>query len=113
MKNDKYCVGGRHRSATTNIYVDITNKGSKASIGYCSICNRKKSMTGSDNAIQAEGLGDFIKIFGKKGFIVSKKMAKIVLSNPGRALDLTAKMATAASRCFLKILNRLSQHYKS
>ena len=50
----------------------------------------------SDNVIQAEGLGDFFKNLGKKGLNVSKKMAKIVLSNPGRALDLTAKIATAA-----------------
>ena len=51
----------------------------------------------SDNVIQAEGLGDFFKNLGKKGLNVSKKMAKIVLSNPGRASDLTAKLATAAA----------------
>ena len=51
----------------------------------------------SDNAIQAEGLGDFFKNLGKKGLNVSKRMAKNVLSNPGRALDLTAKKATAAA----------------
>ena len=55
------------------------------------ICNRKKTMIVSDNVIQAEGLGDFFKNLGKKGINVSKKMAKNVLSNPGRALDLTAK----------------------
>ena len=51
----------------------------------------------SDNVIQAEGLGDFFKKLGKKELNVSKKMAKNVLSNPGRALDLTAKIATAAA----------------
>ena len=51
----------------------------------------------SDNVIQAEGLGDFFKNLGKKGLNVSKKVAKNVLSNPGRALDLTAKIATAAA----------------
>ena len=59
-RTDKYCVGGRQRSATTKIYGDITSKGSKILIGYCSIYNRKKSMTVSDNTIQAEGLSDFI-----------------------------------------------------
>ena len=54
-------------------------------------------MTISDNTIEAEGLSDFFKNLGKKGLNVSKKMAKIVLSNPGRALDLTAKTATAAA----------------
>ena len=51
----------------------------------------------SDNMIQAEGLGDFFRNLGKKGLNVSKKMAENVLSNPGRALDLTARIATAAA----------------
>ena len=54
-------------------------------------------MNVSDNVIQAEGLGNFFKNLGKKGLNVSKKMAKNVLGNPGRALDLTAKKATAAA----------------
>ena len=54
-------------------------------------------MVVSDNTIEAEGLGDFFKNLGKKGLNVSKKMAKNVLSNPGRAIDLTAKIATAAA----------------
>ena len=97
FKTDSYCVGGRHRSATKNIYGDITSKGSKVLISKCSVCNRKKSMTVSDDTIKAEGLGDFSKNLGKKGLNVSKKMAKNVLSNPRRALDLTAKIATAAA----------------
>ena len=52
-----YCVVGQHRFATTNIFGDITCKGSKVTTGYCSICNRKKSMTVSENTIVAEGLG--------------------------------------------------------
>ena len=50
----------------------------------------------SNNVIQAEGLADFFKSLGKKGFYASKKMAKNVLINPGRAIDLPAKIATAA-----------------
>ena len=51
----------------------------------------------SDNIIQAESLSDFFTKLGKKRVKVSKKIAKNVLSNPGRALDLTAKIATAAA----------------
>ena len=51
----------------------------------------------SDITIKAESLGDFSKNLGEKGLNVLKKMAKNVLSNPGRALDLTAELATAAS----------------
>ena len=61
------------------------------------ICNRKKSMIVSDNTIQAEGLGDFFKNLGNLSARAGKKLAKNVLSNPGRALDLTAKIATAAA----------------
>ena len=61
------------------------------------MCDRKKTMIVSDNVIQAEGLGDFFENLGEKGLNVSKKMAKNVLSNPGRALYLTAKIATAAA----------------
>ena len=64
IKNDSYCVGGRHRCATTKIYGNITSKGSKILIGYCLICIRKKSMTVSDSTIQAEFLGSFQK-FGE------------------------------------------------
>ena len=101
FKTNKYCLGQKHYSGTKNLAGEITiNKKTGREIelfvGQCSICNRKKSMIVSDNAIKAEGLGDFFKNLGKKGLNVSKKMAKNVLSNPGRALDLTAKIATAA-----------------
>ena len=102
FKTNSYCVGGKHYSGTKNITGEITvnketGKEVKLLVGKCSICNRKKSMIVSDNTIQAEGLGDFFKNLGRKGLNVSKKMAKNVLSNPGRALDLTAKIATAAA----------------
>ena len=42
----------------------------------------KKSMTVSDNTIEAEGLSDFFKNFGKSSVKISKKLAKIVLKNP-------------------------------
>ena len=70
-----------------------------------------------DNVIQAEGFGDFFKRLGKKGLNVSKKMAKNVLSNPGRALDLTAKIATATasrnSKQALSTLPELITFYKT
>ena len=52
VETNSYCVGGRHISATKNIYGGITSKGNKVLIGYCSICIRKKSMTVSDNTIK-------------------------------------------------------------
>ena len=97
FKSDSYCVGGRHRSTTVKIYGDITSKGSKVLIGYCSICNRKKSMTVSDNTIKAEGLGNFFKNLGKISAKAGKKLATNVLKNPGRALEITSNIATAAA----------------
>ena len=104
FQSDSYCVGGRHKSGTTNIVGEIRNnketgKEIKLLVGKCVICNRKKSMIVSDNVIQAEGLDDFFKNLGKKVLNVSKKMAKNVLKNPGRALKIGANVGTAfASR---------------
>ena len=97
FKNDSYCVGGRHRSATVKIYGDITSKGSKVLIGYCSICNRKKSMAVSDNTIKAEGLSSFFKSLGKISAKAGKKLATNVLKTPARALEIGANVAPAAS----------------
>ena len=73
FKTDSYCVGGRHLSATKIIYGDKTSKDSKVLIGYCSVCNRKKSMTVSDDTIKAEGLIDFFKNLGKKDSMYQKR----------------------------------------
>ena len=96
IKCDSYFVGGRHLSATTKIYDDITSKGSKVLIGYYLCCKRKKSITDSDITIQAECLGDFLKNSCERTKN-TKKMAKNRIKNPGRTLDFTANIATAAA----------------
>ena len=63
----------------------------------------------SDNVIQAEGLSDFFKNLGKSSVKVGKKLAKNVLKNPSRALDITANIATAASRCPKNVLSTLPE----
>ena len=102
FKSDSYCVGGRHRSGTKNITGEITvnkktGKEIKLLVGKCLVCDKRKSMIVSDNVIQAEGLSSFFKNLGKISAKAGKKLAKNVISNPGRALDLTAKIATAAA----------------
>ena len=67
-------------------------------------------MTVSDNTTKAESLGDFVKNFGERGLNVSKKMAKNILSNPSRALDITANIATAAvSRNPINVMKTLPE----
>ena len=102
FKSDSYCVGGKHRSGTKNITGEIsvnrkTGKQIKLLVGKCVICDRKKSMIAGDNTNQAEGHGDFFKNLGMISAKAGKKLAKNVISNPGRALDLTANIATAAA----------------
>ena len=97
FKNNSYCVGGKHYSATTNIRGDITqNKKTGAAVkllrGTCSSCKRNKSLIVSDQTIQAEGLGDFFRGIGK----AAKNVGKKILNNPGRALELAANIGTAA-----------------
>ena len=72
FKSDSFCVGGRHRSATTKLFGDITSKCSKVLFGYCSIYSRKNSLTVSDNTIEAEGL----VVFSKNWEIVLVKLAR-------------------------------------
>ena len=97
FKSDSFCVGGRHKSGAVKIYGDITSKGSKVLIGYCSICNRKKSITVSDNTVKAEGLSNFFKSLGKISAKTGKKLANNLLKNPARALEIGANVATAAA----------------
>ena len=54
-------------------------------------------MTVSDNTIKAEGLGSFFKILGKISAKAGKTLATNVLKNPGRALEITSNIATAAA----------------
>ena len=54
-------------------------------------------MTVSDNTIKAEGLGSFFKNLGKISAKAAKKLATNVLKNPGRALEITSNIATAAA----------------
>ena len=108
--SNSYCVGGRHRSATTIFYGDITSKISTVIVGFCSICIRKHSMTVSDNTILAEGLVDFFENLGKKGLNISKKMAKNIWKKPGRALEIGATVGTAfASRSLKAALTTLTE----
>ena len=102
FETDSYCVGGRHRSGTKNIVGEIRNnkktgKEVKLLVGQCMLCDRKKSMIVSDCVIQAEGLGSFFKNLGKVSAKAGKKLAKNVLKNPGRALEIGANIATAAA----------------
>ena len=104
FKTSSYCAGGRHHCSTTNFAGDISFKKEtgneiKLLTGNCSICNRKKLKTVSDNTIQAESLGDFFNRFAEKGLNVTKQMARNVLKNPRRALEIRANVGTAfASR---------------
>ena len=97
FKIDSYRVGGRHRSATTKNYGDITSKGSKVLFGYCSICNRIKSTTVRDSTIQAEELGSFFKNLGKIFAKAGKKLETNALKSPGRFFDIGANLPTAAA----------------
>ena len=98
FKMDSYSVGVRNISATKNIHGDITTKGSKVIIGFCSICNIKKTMTLFDKNVVSESLSNFFKNFknySKEGLNVSKKVAKNMLKYPRRALDITAYVPSA------------------
>ena len=109
IKSDSYCVGGKHRSPTVKIYGDITTKGSKILIGYCSVCNREKSMTVSDNIIKAEGLGDFFRNLGKVSSKAAKKLATNALKIQLNSLKLEQTLLPQQQ---VEILKQIYQHYQ-
>ena len=80
---NSYCIGKKIFSVTKNIVDEITfNEKTVREIilfGQCSIYNKKKSMTVSDNKIEAESLNDFFKTLGKSPVEVGKKIAKTYL----------------------------------
>ena len=112
---NSYCVGGRHTSATKDNYGSLTSKGNKVLIGYCSICNRKKSTTVSGNTIQAEGLGSFFKNLGKISAKSVEKIATNALKNPARFIEIGANVATAVAstspKAFLSTLPEVINFY--
>ena len=64
----------------------------------------------SDNTIQAEGLGDFIRKLGKVSGKAAKKLATNALKNPSRFLEIGANVATtAASRNHRAALSTLPE----
>ena len=79
-----------------NVYGAVTSKASEVQNGYCSICNRKKSMTVSDNKIQTESLSSLFKSLGRISAKAGKKLATNVLKNPSRASEASANIDTAA-----------------
>ena len=101
FKTNSYCLGQRHYSGTKKITGEIahnkkTGKEIKLSVGKCVICDKRKSMTVSDNTFRVEGLGDFFKNLGKISFKAAKKLATNALKNPSRLLEIGANVATAA-----------------
>ena len=78
FESNSYGVGGKHYPATTYIRGDFTQNRKigmpvKLSRGICSTCKRNKSLVASDQTIQAEGLGDFLKHLEKAAKGVGKK----------------------------------------
>ena len=57
----------------------------------------KRSITASDNTIQAEGLGSFFKNLGKVSANAGKNLATNAFKNSARFLEIGANFATAAA----------------
>ena len=93
FKSNSYCVGRRRKSATKNIYGDITSIGSRVLIGFCSffqknlwllvmiLCKQKVLLT-------------FFENLGKK-YLLYQKNGKKLIKKPGRALEIGANAGSA------------------
>ena len=87
-------LGQKHIVCEKTFYKE-TGREKNFFFGKCSECDGKKSMIVSDDTIVAEGSGDFFMNLGNKRLNASKKVAKNVLRNPGRALEIRASVCTA------------------
>ena len=99
FKNNSYCVGGKHYSATTNFHGGLTNRKNtmvKLLRGFCTTCKRNKSLIVSDQTINGKRLRDFFEHLGKAAGSAAKNVGKKILNNPARALELAANIGTAA-----------------
>ena len=74
-----------------------TGKKIKSLVGKCVFCDRKKSMIVRDHTIEAEILGNVFKTLRKISAKTGKRLATYILKNPGRALEVTSNIATAAA----------------
>ena len=93
FKTNSYCVGGRHNSGTITIRGVVSAKGTKMLRGICVKCRKNKSMTVSDATIEAEGLKDFFKSFGKTAVNFGKQVA----IDPVRVSEIASKIGSAAA----------------
>ena len=84
FKTNSYCVGGGHVSGTNNIRNFTTSKGAIVLKGNCVRCKRNKSMTVSDETMEAEGMKYIFKIVVRATVNFGKKVA----NNPVRALEI-------------------------
>ena len=95
FETNSYCVVGAHQSATISVESDVTKTGQKLLIGKCVHRNWKKSLLFSDNTIAAVELSSCEKK-GKPSAKPGKKLATNLMKNPGRALEIGTKIASAA-----------------
>ena len=69
----------------------------KFSRGTCTTCKRNKSLFVSDQTINGEGLGDFLKYNGKAAKAGAKNIGKKIHNIPARPLEVAANIGTAAA----------------
>ena len=89
-------------------FIKKTGPDIKLLVGNCMICDREKCMIVSDNTMEAESISDFFKNLGKNELDVSKKMARNVFKNPGRALK---SEQTLVPHSLLEVLKQFYHHY--
>ena len=102
FKTNSFCVGGGHRSATTNIYGDTTSKGGQVLIGHCSIC--KKNLRQLVIQYRRKVWVTFSSFLVKRDLMPQKKMGTNFLKNPGIALEIGANVGAYLEGDILDLL---------
>ena len=95
-RTDFLFLGVRHHSRTISIESDIGKMGQKILIGKVVQCNRKKSISLSDNTIHGEGFRKICKTIGKAPLQQVKNGYKCK-KNPTGASENRAKIESATA----------------
>ena len=94
-ENTFCCVGVRHQSSTLSNEGERTKTCQEFLFGKCFQCNRRQSMTVNGNTVAARVLGKFHKSWGRLSARAGRKLSKIAMQNPGRAVEFGRKTGSA------------------
>ena len=103
-----FFFGGCHQLVTNSTKNDLTKSSQHFRFGTCNQCHIKKLIVVSDETVLGDVFWQSFKNIGKMFPETGKKLATTVKNNPGRTLEIGAKMGgSAVSKKFEAVLSTI------